>query len=99
MRTFLTEPPCTQHKLITELIYNSMNVKFRPVALAAIVFFNLSALAQSQEPPKNPSAIESFIWSILPLVIIAAFIWFVFIKGIRKVQEKSLEAHRQHNET
>jgi large-conductance mechanosensitive channel len=36
---------------------------------------------------------------VLPFVVIAAFIWFVFIKGIRRIQDKQLEAQRQHNET
>jgi len=76
-----------------------MNLKHRLVAIAVALVFTLTAWAQSQEPPKNPSYIESLIWSVLPFAAIAAFIWFFFIKGFRKIQDRYMQAQKQHNET
>jgi len=76
-----------------------MNRKHRLVALGVILSFTFSAWAQSQEPPKNNSLIASLIWSILPFLVIAAFIWFFFVKGIRKFQDKAVAAQKQHQET
>jgi flagellar biosynthesis/type III secretory pathway M-ring protein FliF/YscJ len=81
---------------------NHMNRKHRLVALGVVLSFTFSAWAQSQEPPKNPSYVDSLIWSVLPLLsilAIAAFVWFFLIKGVRKIQNKAMEAQKQHRET
>jgi hypothetical protein len=79
--------------------HNDMNRKHRLVALAVILPFTLSAWAQSQEPPKSSSRIDTLIWSIPPLlslVAIAAFIWFILIKRIRKIEDKAKAGQKQH---
>jgi flagellar biosynthesis/type III secretory pathway M-ring protein FliF/YscJ len=80
--------------------WNHMNHKHWLVALGLFLSITLSAWAEPQEPPKNPSFIESliWIWSVLPFIVISAFIWFFFVKGFRNLQEKSLkpmEAQKQ----
>src|SRR6266496_4104765 len=77
--------------------YSCMNLKNRTFAIAIILSFSPSAWAQSQEPPRSGSMIESLIWSLLPFIAIAAFIWFFFVKAFRKMQDKAVDAQRQHN--
>jgi hypothetical protein len=36
---------------------------------------------------------------VLPLVSLVAFVWFFYVKDIRKVQDKYMQAQKQHNET
>jgi large-conductance mechanosensitive channel len=76
-----------------------MNRNHRLVASAVVLVYTLSAWAQPQEPAKSPSYTEGLIWSVLPFVAIAAFIWFFFVKGFRKIQDKYMQSQKQHNET
>jgi hypothetical protein len=76
-----------------------MNIKHRLLAFVMIVALQWAALAQSPDGPRGPSFIESLIWSVLPIVLIAAFIWLIFMRSVRKMQLGYREEMRKHQKT
>ena len=56
------------------------------------------ASAEPQELPPAPSLIANLLYTLLPIVFIAVFIWFFFVRSIRKVQERGLSAQSEQRE-
>jgi hypothetical protein len=75
-----------------------MNLKRCSLALAVLLSFSFFAWAQTEEPPRT-SMIQNVFLSILPIVLIATFIWVFFIRTLRKLQTSQVEEQRQHRET
>ncbi len=42
--------------------------------------------------------LESLVWSILPFVVIAGFIWFFFVRAFRGMQNRAVEMQKQHHD-
>jgi len=71
--------------------------------LALLLMFGVSAAEETrlQGPETPPSPLENLFWSVLPILIIAGFIWFFFSRVLRKSQKRSedyMGAVLQHNE-
>ena|SRR6267142_19134 len=80
-----------------------MTTKGCAAIVAFLLTFGLSAGGETrlQGPETPPSPLESLFWSVLPILIIAAFIWFFFGRFIRKNQKRGedyMAAVLQHNE-
>jgi large-conductance mechanosensitive channel len=59
------------------------------------------AQAEPQQTPTGASLLENIIWGILPFILIGVFIWFFFLRTVRKSQVRSneyMERMKQHNE-
>ena len=65
--------------------------------MLCLVVAPVTTWAQGQDYGKPPSTIENLIWSILPIIVIAIFIWLFFIRNIKKMQHGYREEQRQHN--
>jgi prolipoprotein diacylglyceryltransferase len=75
---------------------NPMNTKHRSLILAFILSIPCWASAQTQQAPPPPSLIENLFFTLLPILLIGAFIWFFFIRQMRKMPYRFEEAQR-HN--
>jgi ATP-dependent Zn protease len=72
------------------------------IALVASLLLPLAASARVDEPAANsPSALANALWGILPIVLIAVFIWFFFGRVLRKTQKRGddyMATQKLHND-
>jgi large-conductance mechanosensitive channel len=75
-------------------------MKYWSFAIAAFFSLTFTGFAQSEtaQQPPPPSLLENIFFTLLPIILIGAFIWFFFIKNIRKIQNTSVEVAQQHHE-
>ena len=78
-----------------------MSFKHLSAASAVVLFLPVLAYAQTEDATKGASLLENVIWTILPFILIAGFIWFFFVRVVRKNQKRSddyMARQKQHNE-
>ncbi len=75
-----------------------MDIKRSSLAIMLLVLSPGFAWAQPQEAHGSPSFVENLVVSVLPFVIIAALIWFFFIRSVRNLQTSQVQEQRQHRE-
>jgi ATP-dependent Zn protease len=68
------------------------------LTVAAVLAMPAVALAQTADAPKPQSLLENLLFTLLPIIFIAVFIWLFFIRSIRKIQTRQIEDYRQHRE-
>jgi ATP-dependent Zn protease len=61
----------------------------RTLTMVGAIFAPLFAYAQSAESSPQSSALASFCWSVLPIIVVAMFVWWFFIRAVRKGQGKT----------
>ncbi len=66
--------------------------------ITAVLAMPAIALAQTENAPPSPSTWENLIWSVIPILVIGVFIWFVFIRSVRKLQRTQIQEYRQHRD-
>ena len=72
-----------------------MNRKLLFAILVLTLSSIVTAFAQSDPAIKPPSLLENLIWSIVPILIIALFVWVFFLRAMKKIQARGLEhSHR-----
>lgn len=80
---------------------SKMNTKHRSLILAFIFSIPFWASAQTQQAPPPPSSPENLLlnlfFTVLPIVLIGAFIWFFFIRQMRGMWTQ-YEANQRHHE-
>jgi large-conductance mechanosensitive channel len=79
-------------------------MKYWSFIIGAVFSLPFSGFAQSEraQQPPPPSLLETLFFTLLPIFLIGIFIWFFFIRGIRRVQntnKEHIEAQKRHNET
>jgi large-conductance mechanosensitive channel len=69
--------------------------------IVAVLAMPSVALAQTENAPPPPSFLLNLIFTLLPILLIAAFIWFFFVRRMRKLWDTNsirVEEQRRHNE-
>jgi membrane protein implicated in regulation of membrane protease activity len=78
-----------------------MNIKPLTGIVIAVSMFPLLAHAQAAETGRGASALVAVFWSVLPIIVVAALIWWFFSRAVRKTQKRSedyVTAQKLHNE-
>ncbi len=73
-------------------------MKYWSLIFAAVFALPVVASAQTEEVSKPPSLLLDLFFTLLPIVLVSACLWF-FITRIRKQQALHIEAQKRHNET
>jgi membrane protein implicated in regulation of membrane protease activity len=66
-----------------------MKNMIRTLTTVGAVFAPLFAYAQTAESSPQSSALASFLWSVLPIIVVAVFVWWFFKRAVRKSQGKT----------
>ena len=74
-----------------------MSLKRCSLAIALLLSFTCAAFGQTEEPP-HTSMIMNVVVSLLPIVLIAVFIWFFFVRSLRKLQTSAVDEQRQYRQ-
>jgi ribosomal protein S27AE len=76
------------------------DMRIRWIAIVCWLMIQFAAEAQNRSRGnEGESSLMNIVWSVVPIVIIAIFIWFFFVRGARKNQDKTeeyIKAQRQH---
>jgi hypothetical protein len=80
-----------------------VTTKLRVNIAGSLLTVALSATAETrlQGPEMPVSPLESLLWSVLPILIVAGVVWFFFVRFVRKNQKRSedyMAAMLQHND-
>jgi hypothetical protein len=76
---------------------NPMKTKHRSLILAFVFSTPFLASAQTEQAPPQPSFIANLFFTLLPILLIGAFIWFFFVRQIRGISNNRMDEIQRHN--
>lgn len=63
-----------------------------------LLLHSTAAYAQSSQRRQDPATLESIVVTVLPILVVAAIVYFLFIRGYRKNVDTNKEYIRRHEQ-